>query len=288
MTVNVPRHEFPSAQLARGVEVLEENAREEINDLQEFPSALGSAFSAAVTLAKARCSLDPMAGEFGTWAAYVQAMQVGSALFASARAEGGSIQCRIARKMRTIPAVDLRGSAHVVNWLNAFWLAVICREQGRMTELCRVPQSLLRESQSEVFCDEHSFAWAAALQTYWLNGQDLGEKLVAAVDATDPDVVQIANREQVLKIHWPPMELFHQFLREDHAKFNSALAEALQWHREFWSADEERASYTSGFVPLQLLGITCLAYDAGFPIEVESEYLPKYLLNREWLGEFET
>lgn len=30
----------------------------------------------------------------------------------------------------------------------------------------------------------------------------------------------------------------------------------------------------------------CLAYDGEIPIEVESEYLPKHLLQRGWLGEF--
>lgn len=34
--------------------------------------------------------------------------------------------------------------------------------------------------------------------------------------------------------------------------------------------------------------VACLACDAGFPIEVESEYLPIRLLDRSWLGEFDT
>ncbi|WSJ96281.1 immunity 49 family protein [Streptomyces sp. NBC_01320] len=28
--------------------------------------------------------------------------------------------------------------------------------------------------------------------------------------------------------------------------------------------------------------------DAGIPIEVESEYLPKALLQRSWIGEYDT
>ncbi|MGW7594442.1 Imm49 family immunity protein [Streptomyces rubiginosohelvolus] len=36
------------------------------------------------------------------------------------------------------------------------------------------------------------------------------------------------------------------------------------------------------------MAITCLAFDAGFPIEVESDYLPAHLLNRSWVGEFTT
>lgn len=36
------------------------------------------------------------------------------------------------------------------------------------------------------------------------------------------------------------------------------------------------------------LAMACLAYDAGFPIEIESEYLPKALVERAWVGEFDT
>ncbi|MFF3148306.1 Imm49 family immunity protein, partial [Streptomyces sp. NPDC057927] len=55
----------------------------------------------------------------------------------------------------------------------------------------------------------------------------------------------------------------------------------------YWTADEERESLT-GDVAIAPLAIACLAFDAGRPIEVESEYLPENLLDRSWLGEFET
>ncbi|ESU48014.1 hypothetical protein P376_4005 [Streptomyces sp. HCCB10043] len=36
------------------------------------------------------------------------------------------------------------------------------------------------------------------------------------------------------------------------------------------------------------LAMACFALDAGFPVEVESDYLPKHLLQRTWIGEFPT
>lgn len=41
---------------------------------------------------------------------------------------------------------------------------------------------------------------------------------------------------------------------------------------------------SEGLVSLGPLAIACLARDAGFPIEVESEYLPKALLDFAWTG----
>jgi hypothetical protein len=31
-----------------------------------------------------------------------------------------------------------------------------------------------------------------------------------------------------------------------------------------------------------------MAFDAGIPVDVESEYLPRHLLRRTWVGEFLT
>lgn len=39
---------------------------------------------------------------------------------------------------------------------------------------------------------------------------------------------------------------------------------------------------------LPLLAMACLAHDGGIPIEVETDYLPKHLVQRGRLGEFET
>ncbi|MFH8220257.1 immunity 49 family protein [Streptomyces sp. NPDC018057] len=128
-------------------------------------------------------------------------------------------------------------------------------------------------------------AWIETLQTYWLGGQDLVQKLVAAVDATDPQVV--ADPDTVNRLLYPPMEMFHRFVRGDREGFNLALTQALQWHKEYWS-EESRATQASGFVALAPLAIACMAYDADLPVEVKSEYIPRALVDRSWVGEYDT
>ncbi|UUU41316.1 immunity 49 family protein [Streptomyces sp. NBC_00162] len=56
------------------------------------------------------------------------------------------------------------------------------------------------------------------------------------------------------------------------------MAEALTWHKEYWAAIEARSRSGEGLVALGPLAIAGLAHDAGRPIEVGSEYLPKELL----------
>lgn len=286
MAVTILRHEFPTDHAERGIEVLTKGADNRMDSLEESPRSFNRALNTTLTLAQAHCLIDPTAAKLPTWEAYVSAMQVGSAMFAAAMKTEGTVQCRIADKLRTIQATGPQYYTDAGNWINAFWLAIICREQGRMTELCNVPLSLLRAS-GAVY-DEYIYAWVDTLQTYWRESPGMWEKLVAAVDGTEPDVLRDDTRDLVLRILYPPISLFHLFVRQEHDRFNEELVNALQWHKDYWIHDEERATDSAGLVAIGPLAIACLAYDAGFPIEVESEYLPKHLLVRSWVGEFET
>ncbi|KUN08672.1 hypothetical protein AQI95_09770 [Streptomyces yokosukanensis] len=263
--------------------MLQKNVQKLIDGLETDATDLGDAERIALTLAQSRCLLDPEAAIYPTWDAWVTAMQVSSAVFAVATTTEDHVQCRIAHKDRILQATGPQWYVTPGSWITAFYLAVVCRERDRITALCQVPMSLLRENGSR-FAEYH-FAWIDTLRTYWLGGQDLGPKLVAAVDGTDPETV--ADPETVGKLLYPPMEMFHRFIRKDHAGFNQALANALQWHKEYWS-EESRTFQASGLVALAPLAIACFAHDAGVPVEVESEYLPIALLERNWCGEFPT
>lgn len=155
-----------------------------------------------------------------------------------------------------------------------------------MTDLCKVPLSLLRGSGGEY--DEYIYAWIDTLQSYWLGHSDVGDKLVTAVRGTDPENVEIASRELMDKILYPPLDLFYRYLRQDQEQFNAALIESVTWHKEYWTGDSDRALSSEGLVALGPLAMACLAHDAGFPLAVESYYLPKALLEGAWVGEFET
>ncbi|MFE3187316.1 immunity 49 family protein [Streptomyces violascens] len=277
----------PGEGSAEWLQELDEDTLEEIDGLAEYPDSFGLTFSKTLNTAYVHCLHDPTANASETWEAWVAAMQTGSALFASATApEGTSVDCMIAHKKRTIPASDPRHFVNAGTWLQAFWLAVICRDQDRMTRLCQVTVDQLRASGAEF--EEYIYPWVEALQAYWLQRPDLGEKLVAAFDGTNPENLRFVDRELMLKILYPPLNLFYRFITQDTEKFSEALVQAIQLHHEYWTADEERREDLDGAVALAPLALACLAYDAGQPIEVESEYLPENLLDRSWLGEFPT
>ncbi|MEU8590170.1 immunity 49 family protein [Streptomyces sp. NPDC048664] len=254
-----------------------------IDELEADSTDLGDALTVTLALATSRCLVDPLGSKLPTWESWVNAMQVGSAVFAAATTTEDHVVCRIADKERTLAATGPQWYVHPGNWLAAFYFAVVCRERDRITALCRVPLSFLRENGSHF--QEYDFAWIDVLQTYWLGGPDFSSKLVAAIDATDPE--RVADPETVAHLIYPPMEMFHRMVREDNEGFNGALTHALEWHKRYWS-HEDRAVQASGFVALAPLAMACFAHDAGILIEVESEYLPVALLGRNWCGEFPT
>lgn len=266
---------------------LNDDTLEDIGQLEEFPQGFGMTFSGALHTAKIQCSLDPAAQKLETWEAWGMAMQVGSALFASATApEGTTIECMIGHEVRTIPAVGVTHFVDAGTWLDSFWLAVVCRDQERMTQLCQISIETLRASGTAF--EEYIYHWVDTLQTYWLERPGLGDKLVATFEATDPDRLRFVDREMMLKVLYPPINLFYRFVGRDTDQFNEALVQALELHKEYWTADPDREESGEGDVPLAILALACLAHDAGRPIEIESEYLPEHLVKRSRLGEFST
>lgn len=286
MIVKVPWHGRPGPDDEEYARTLGEGLADTVRRLEQSPRMFDIALSEAVMHVQARCAVDPAGSGIDTWEAVVTAMQVGSALFASASATEGSVECRIDHELHTIPGSGPQPAADAGNWLTAFWFAIVCRDQNRMTQLCQVPLDLLRASGAEY--DEYVYHWVNSLQTYWLERPGLVEKLTAAIDTSHPDVTRIADKDLMNQILYQPINLFYRFVRKDHDGFNRALVEALEAHKSYWTANEDREDSVEGYLALGPLAITCLAYDAGFPIEVESEYLPEALLDRSWLGEFPT
>lgn len=283
--MTVDRHDRPGTLDEADVQELAEDLEDSVQNLDRAATVFGLALNEALMQFQARLVLDPKASELATWRATVSAMQVGSAAFAAAAATEGTVECRIIDEMRTVPTTGPQFYANAGNWLTTFWFTIICRDQTRMTQMCEVPLEVLRGSGAHG--DEYVYDWVDALQAYWLERPGLVDKLAAAIDNSYPEIATIASRDLLQNILYQPINLFYQFLRKDHEAFNSALIEALQLHKDYWTADEKRTNDLAGAVALGPLAIACLAYDAGFPINVASDYLPQHLLEREWVGEFE-
>lgn len=284
MSITIPRHGSPGPDDEGYAERLGRSVAKRVERLERSPGSLDMSLGTALLHLQACGAVDPRAARIETWEAVVTAMQLHTTVFQVTGAAEGAIQTRIPHEVRTIPAIGPRSYADAGNWLTAFWLAVICRDQKRLTELCQVPLDRLHSPEGEF--DEYIYHWVAALEAYWLQRPDLVDELAATLRGSHPDAARIAPPELLQNILYPPINLFYRFLRQDAPGFNQALAEAVELHKAYWTADEDRTDDPSGMIALGPLAVACLAHDGRIPIEVESDYLPKHLLERGWLGEF--
>ncbi|MCH0539330.1 immunity 49 family protein [Streptomyces sp. MUM 203J] len=284
MTTIVTRHFTPGAVEEEWAEYLGGNLAQDIDELEEYPHSFPMVFNGALLHLGARCTVDPRAAKLETWEAVVNTLQLGSAMFAGVCADEGTVECRINREMRTLPATGPASYADLGTWLTTFWLAVVCRDQKRMTELAQVPLDRIAADGY----DEYVRHWVDTLQTYWLQGHGLVEKLTLAVETSHPDIATMTPRALLQAVLAPPINLFYLFVTNNPSGFNEFLVQALELHKAYWTADEKRAEKPDGHLALAPLALACLAYDGGMPIEVESGYLPHHLLTRGWLGEFPT
>lgn len=285
MSVTIARHSSPGPDDEGYAERLGQSVLKGVARLERSPGSLDMCLGSATLHVHARAAVDPRAARLETWEAVVTAMQIYTAVFAVTGASEGAVERRIAHEVRTLSAIGPRPYADAGNWLTAFWLAVVCRDQKRLTELCEVSVDRLRSPDGAY--DEYVYHWVAALQAYWLRRPELVDELTAALQQSHPDIARGTPRDLLQNILYPPINVFYRFLRQDATGFNTALAEAVELHKAYWTADEDRTDDPSGMVALPLLAVACLAHDGGLPVEVTSDYLPQHLLERDWLGEFD-
>ncbi|NGY64501.1 immunity 49 family protein [Lentzea sp. NEAU-D13] len=253
-----------------------------IDQVERTPLALTSVLRRSLKLAALRTVPDPTAKDVLTWDDLVTAMQAASALFAVVDTSVESIEYTVGRRMRisTTPPGQHNRAGY---WLTATWLAVICREEQRLTALASVPEEVMRAA--DVGYDDFMYAWVDTLQTFFRNGPDLDAKFATTVELVNS--ASDTPQELITRLIYPPMELLYYVLDRDADRFNESLERALDLHRQHWSA-ADRATNPDGFIALAPLAMAVLAQEVGIEVRVESDYLPRYLLSGAWVGETPT
>lgn len=277
----IPRHDIDADFARRQVDTLQsliESAMEDVvADGDE--DALGSVRSRAIMRFAYLTVLDPTAGQEETWRAAVLASQAANAVFARTSKSDEEIQYQLGDQTVTLPVVGPNWHATPVDWLTAAWLAVITRSEERIQELCAVGKYTLRGSGAKV--EEYVYPWIETLQRF-LSGDPISPELLESViDLSDPENAKFASREYMLLVAYPPVNMLYRVLRGTSEQFHDALVQATTGHRDYWS-QADLADDPSGFVALPVLAMAVLGRDNGFPVEVESAYLPENLVRGTW------
>lgn len=165
VTRHVTRHGSAGPDDEAYARSLSEGLLRTIGTLERSPGMFDSALGKSLLNARAHLAIDPDASELSTWEAVVTALQTHSSLFATAGKSEERVLCRIAGADRSIRTTGPTRSVNPGHWINAFWLAIVCRDQTRMSQLSGVSLELLRASRARY--DEFMSDWVDTLQPYW-------------------------------------------------------------------------------------------------------------------------
>jgi hypothetical protein len=295
LTFHIERHDIGNPNYPQFISEVPERRKFYVKWLIDSTSAAGGPLSGVKDQAKLCLSMDTDVDRLETWESWVAWMQMSEATLAVSTVEADTqITRMINGEERTLTTVEPDYFSNAENWLNAFFLAVTCRDQDRYRSLANISIDLLRSAGQSRGTTYHPYMypWVSALQAFVLHQPGLFDHLAKAMELTDPSHPESFGDAQTLnKLTFPPLDTFRHLVKRDSDKFNESLALGLELFHSYYTATPELAKSLAGGVPLDLFALACLGYDTAqvdpdFHFEVESGYFPKHILERDWIGEF--
>lgn len=165
-----------------------------------------------------------------------------------------------------------------LSWLRTYGLTLVLRDAEGANAICSLDVEILRGSPTRV--DDFRYDLVAAMQDFWL-GRSWRRNCEHARALAQPTSTHVAGREYV-DVELTMLALLDPLTEVKAGTFNEALASSLDAHRAYW-ANKRWAGSPQGLLAITPLGLAAVAHDRGIPIEVESGYLPSWLVR----GEFE-
>jgi hypothetical protein len=176
------------------------------------------------------------------------------------------------------------GATDAVNWIKAFHLSMISRDEGNLDSLCLYPTELLREANNHgVHVGEYAYAQVDMLKVFWLDDPDIQNIALEALRvASDVNTLGENIIDYALNIASYEISLFIRahMQQED---FTKQLTEAVERYKKHFFIGEDKLQEDSRyFLALGPLAMSALALERGLSIEVESDYIPRCIIENKY------
>ena len=207
----------------------------------------------------------------------------GVAFFRVSAAGPGPIEFRLGLDTVKLTADSVDSSvAHSGLWMQAFRLAVLGRESESIEALCHISTDLLRRSTTRG--PEFHNLFVDAVKAFWTGAKDAAGLLSATLAASDPKRADVTVPEFDAH-HWiPEIKLIESLLNRT-SRFDEALTEAVLLHQKYYSSTERRGRESYGFLAAGPLTWAAVAHDRGVSFDLESDYLPRSLVQGRYSKE---
>ena len=171
------------------------------------------------------------------------------------------------------------GRAAPSQWIDAYFLAMITRDTESMDSLANFPIETMKQSATQA--GPVSYKLVEVFQAYHHHQADypklLDECMGMAVKQNDDWAIYIAFGYLETLAALSPATF------DVGCDFNEALAKNVQAQERYhiYEAGPDHAPVDS-FLPLQLLGMACMWHDMGNEVIVESDSLPRFLIEGKY------
>jgi hypothetical protein len=207
---------------------------------------------------------------------HLQAQAACGAARVAAAAPGQSVEIELCQENVSVVREDKAELRSVNEWADAWCAALVARDQPLLVGMRSIPDELHRPPRVQI--DAYQYT--------------LTEALVAVADDRDRCLAAVARgREQwkqrsvahklAAAIDAAMFDLIEALVGAEPGPFNDALFRALTAHAKYWSRGDEYLA-ARGWVALRHVALACLAHDRGMAVEIESGYLPRALIERQF------
>lgn len=162
-------------------------------------------------------------------------------------------------------------AAHASRWLRGFFLCALCRDSALIDAICSAPTEVMRRSSTRE--PEYRYLFVDAVKSFWKGEAAISTRILAALEATDPDRADIRRPDWTLNIDVPLLQHLFYINSED-SDFAEHFPRAVEKHKKYWTATSEQRMDWGGYFALELTAIATLAYDRHIPFKIDSEYIP--------------
>ena len=172
------------------------------------------------------------------------------------------------------------GRLHAGRWQQAFFCAAIVRDQDAMDSLAKFPVSVMR--QCSTTSSEAEYALVELIQGIHRRVSNdeglalLGKALEEVkLETKDPWVSYCTNAKT---------DFILTFIMKEKGSPSTALADALndswEYHERFCDKGYQQPDF---YMPIPLLGLACMAKDLGKEINVQSDFIPQFYIDGDYL-----
>jgi Immunity protein 49 len=163
-----------------------------------------------------------------------------------------------------------------IYWLPVWRVANLLRENSALKSLVEATETLYGKEFSLLSDLDSKFTGLLHASLY---REDINSALAQIERLLEVHSTDDSDYSKFLKL--PELLVWKSVLSMDSVSFKANMVNGLEKHKDFWGTTENRTS-AHGWISLPLLQVAAYAHDHGMDLDVESDYIPDWLVKRQW------